>query len=105
MARHIITSTKRGKCPFGYKLKILEKRRPPGPFGANLVGNREEEDFFTVTFKKIQDKYVEECGVVDPFTMRSFKVSEKSMELILNGFKGELNNMNYTADTLTLSSN
>ena len=107
-------ATKRGKYHFGYKLKILEKQGPRGPFGATLTGNK-EEDFFavvywnqffrTIHFKEIQDKYIEECGVVDPFTMRSFKASEKGMALILNGFKEELNSMNYTTDALTVSSN
>ena len=106
--------TKRGKYHFGYKLKILEKQGSPGPFGATLIGNK-EEDFFAVVywnqffraihFKEIEDKYIEECGVVDPFTMGPFKASEQGMALILNGFKEELNNMNYTTDPLIVSSN
>ena len=113
--RRTTMATKREQYPFGYKLKILEKQGPPGPFGATLTGNK--EDFFAavywepflraIHFKEIQDRYIyiEECGVVDPCTMLPFKASEKGMALILIDFKEELNSMNYITDPLTVSSN
>ena len=101
-------ATKRGQYPLGYKLKILGKQGPPSPFGVTLTGNK--EDFFAVVYwnpylramhlKEIQDRYLEECGAVDPCTMLPFKASEQAMALLLNGFKEELNGMNYITDPL-----